>query len=75
MTESSVPTLHCDGADPNLGCDEWDLDHYAMDASAVGGVRITLQNRAPGWTRTEKGDDLCPSCTALVTAANQEGKR
>jgi hypothetical protein len=72
MTESSVRTIHCDGG--VLGCDAWEVDHYAMDISKVGGVGITLDCRAPGWTRTEQGDDLCPECTALVAAVPQGGE-
>lgn len=54
---SQTPTLHCDGDD----CDNWSVDYYAITAHAVDGVRINLQERAPGWV-TSDDEDLCPEC-------------
>jgi hypothetical protein len=49
--------LFCDGEEGFCGA--WDLDYYAQTCSAVDGVRITLEVRAPGWTSV--GDeDFCP---------------
>lgn len=49
--------LYCDAEEGFCGA--WDLDYYAQTATTVGDVRITLQERAPGWTSV--GDeDFCP---------------
>jgi hypothetical protein len=53
---ATTPTLHCDADDG--ACDNWDVDFYETSASAVGGVRITAERRAPGWTSTTT-EDLC----------------
>jgi hypothetical protein len=54
---ADTPLLYCDGDDGDCGA--WDLDYYAQTATTVGDVRITLEERAPGWT--SKGDsDYCP---------------
>ena len=54
---SSTPTLHCDARDGF--CAAWDVDYYEATASTVNGVRITREQRAPGWTSTD-AEDLCP---------------
>lgn len=54
---ASVPSIHCDD---ESGCDAWEIDHYETCASTVGGVKITSEQPAPGWTRTPAGDDFCP---------------
>ena len=55
---STTPTIHCDAEDGD--CGSWDMDYYAIDCSAVDGVRITLTTRAPGWTSTDDSDH-CPT--------------
>ena len=54
----STQIIICDAEDGF--CGSWDVDHYETGASTVGGVRITSEERSPGW-RTGDGDvDLCP---------------
>jgi hypothetical protein len=52
-----TPTLHCDAYDGC--CGNWDVDYYQATASTVNGVRITQQERAPGW-KNSADEDLCP---------------
>lgn len=58
---AKTPVLYCDGEDSF--CGSWDLDYYAQTVSAVNDVPITMDERAPGWSRTEDNEDLCPECT------------
>lgn len=55
MTRSETPTLHCDSED---GCSNWDVDYYETTASSVDGVRVTKDQRAPGWRCTDD-EDMC----------------
>lgn len=52
-----VPTLHCDAEDGL--CGNWEVDYYETGASKVDGRRVTLSERAPGWTSTDLVD-YCP---------------
>jgi hypothetical protein len=52
-----TPTIHCDAEDGL--CGNWDVDNYETTASTVNGVRITAQERAPGWKNSDD-EDLCP---------------
>ena len=52
-----TPTVHCDAEDGE--CGNWDVDFYAATATSVGGVRITSDQVAPGWS-TSDDRDLCP---------------
>jgi hypothetical protein len=54
---STTPTIHCDADD--MDCGAWDVDYYKATASSVGGVKITREQRAPGWVTT-KDADYCP---------------
>ncbi len=54
---ATTPTLHCDAAEGMCGA--WDVDYYAVTASAVSGVRITAEQRAPGWVSVADCD-FCP---------------
>jgi hypothetical protein len=54
----STPTIHCDAEDGF--CGTWDIDYYEATASAVNGVRIAQEARAPGWHNTDAAD-LCPA--------------
>lgn len=62
-----TPTIHCDGDDGF--CGTWDVDHYESGASAVGDVRITDTERAPGWRSTDL-TDLCPEHAAEQVASD-----
>jgi hypothetical protein len=67
------PAIGCDADDGC--CGNWDLDYWTENASTVNGVRITEAQRAPGWTVTADGDDLCPehsSPAPAVTAVPAE---
>jgi hypothetical protein len=67
---ASEALLHCDGEDGFCGA--WDLDYYAQTASSVGGVKITLTERAPGWTSV--GDsDYCPEHRNDACSGEGEG--
>ena len=61
MTRSETPTLHCDGDDG--WCGNWDVDDYENGASSVNDVRVTKDQRAPGWRCTDD-EDLCPEHAA-----------
>lgn len=50
-------TVHCDADDGY--CGNWDVDYYEATASSVDGVRVTKDQRAPGWRCTDD-EDLCP---------------
>ena len=62
---TEMPILMCEAGE---WCGVWDTDHYAMDVSAVGGVRITATVRAPGWFSTED-EDYCPDHIPPATNA------
>lgn len=68
-----TPTLHCDAEDGF--CGTWDVDYYEATVSAVNGVEISSEHRAPGWSHTSGGDDLCPAHTtaALSERGEQHG--
>jgi hypothetical protein len=53
----TVPTIQCDAEDGFCGA--WDVDHYETGASSVDGVRMTTEQRSPGWVST-KDTDHCP---------------
>ena len=55
--KGTAPIIICD-ADDGL-CGFWDVDHYEATASTVNGVRITSDQRSPGW-RNSDDEDLCP---------------
>lgn len=55
---SSTPTVHCDTDEGDCGA--WDVDFYATGASSVGGMRVTADRPAPGWTSSD-GEDRCPT--------------
>jgi hypothetical protein len=57
----STPTIHCDAEDGFCGA--WDVDNYEATAYSVGGVRITQEQRAPGWVSTNL-NDYCPEHAA-----------
>lgn len=69
MTQSSTPTIHCDGDDSFCGM--WDIDHYKTCASKVGGTRITQKERSPGWV-TVGDEDYCPEHKDEVTRSGNE---
>lgn len=54
MTRGRTPTLHCDGEDGDCGA--WEVDYWGADVSSVNGIRVTRDNRAPGWVSTDSGD-------------------
>lgn len=54
--KGTVPILLCD----DEGCTEWDLDNYQMTVSTIDGVRVTAENRAPGWLSLSGDRDFCP---------------
>lgn len=56
---ASVPTVHCDGDDG--WCTDWSVDYYEQGASAVDGVRVSENERAPEWVSDEVSD-YCPDC-------------
>lgn len=60
----SVPTIHCDECQA-----AWDVDNYEANVTAVNGVRVTAEQRAPGWTSTPDGRDVCPECAPKLAAA------
>lgn len=65
-----TPTLHCDAEDGF--CGTWDVDYYEATASSVNGVRVTEKERAPGWSVTADGQDLCPAHTRDLPPAGGE---
>lgn len=52
-----TPTIHCDAEDGD--CGTWDVDYYETGASSVDGIRVSSEQRSPGWTNSDDGD-LCP---------------
>jgi hypothetical protein len=60
----STPTIHCD-ADDGM-CGAWDVDNYAATVASINGVRVTQEQRAPGWIST-KMDDFCPEHASEAT--------
>lgn len=61
MTRERMAVIYCDGDDGS--CGDWTQDYDAMCVSKVGGVPITREQPAPGWTHTSKDGweaDLCP---------------
>ena len=55
--KGTAPIITCDAEDGF--CGNWDVDHWETSASTVGGVRITCEERSPGWHCTDDAD-LCP---------------
>ena len=61
MTRERMPVIYCDHDDGD--CTEWERDFYAQSVSKVGGVSITREHPAPGWSHTRANGwetDLCP---------------
>ena len=57
--QGTVPTIHCDAEDGF--CGNWEVNHYETGASFVDGIRVTREQRAPGWFTDDARDlDLCP---------------
>ena len=67
---SSTPTLHCDAEDGFCGA--WDVDYDRATVSAVNGIQITDEERAPGWT-TADGEDFCPEHSRTTTPPEPHG--
>lgn len=61
----TTPILTCDGEDGS--CGTWVADHYETGASSVAGVRVTREQRAPGWLNRDD-EDLCPAHRPAVVA-------
>lgn len=68
----TTPTLHCDGDDGFCGA--WDVDYYAATVSAIDGVPVTEEHRAPGWVSTNL-DDFCAEHAALTLPPAGGGDR
>lgn len=54
---AKVSAIFCDGDDG--GCGTWTSDYYEECADTVGGVKITKDKPAPGWTVIGHSD-YCP---------------
>jgi len=61
--QSRTPTIHCDAEDGECGA--WDVDYYAIDVSAVDNIRVTAEQRTPGWV-SAANEDYCPEHAALA---------
>lgn len=64
--KASTAIVMCD-AEEGM-CGTWELDYYEQGASAVGGVRITENAPAPGWS-SDRLTDLCPEHAAQTDGA------
>lgn len=51
MSRFRRSVLYCDADD--MQCGNWEVDFYAEDVSTVNGIRVTLAERAPGWTTVQ----------------------
>jgi hypothetical protein len=74
VTRERMPVIYCDGDDGD--CGEWEQDFYKQSVSKVGGVQITRESPAPGWSHTSEGGwgaDLCPDCAPADPGADTPG--